>query len=142
MPFFKSNKNKTSSAASTPVQTPRSSIQTTRTANQSNLLTLDQLCSIKSASAFRNPYILVTVKLPIAVPTRTFRRDSRFETGAASATRAHDLAENRYRAVGHFRLLRGPALDLWSYDLEVAEVCYGLMSMLHMGYCSLYPSWR
>ncbi|KAI7817974.1 hypothetical protein BC939DRAFT_532346 [Gamsiella multidivaricata] len=46
MPFFKSNKNKTSSAASTPVQTPRSSIQTTRTANQSNLLTLDQVIDL------------------------------------------------------------------------------------------------
>ncbi|KAI7817983.1 hypothetical protein BC939DRAFT_506944 [Gamsiella multidivaricata] len=50
MSLFKSNKNKTSSAASTPVQTPaqtpRPSIQTARTTNQSNLLTFDQVIDL------------------------------------------------------------------------------------------------
>ncbi|KAF8929321.1 hypothetical protein BGZ47_001114, partial [Haplosporangium gracile] len=41
MPFFKSNKNKTASTATTPAQTPRSSVDAQRPA-QANKMTRDQ----------------------------------------------------------------------------------------------------
>ncbi|KAF9991959.1 hypothetical protein BGZ79_003713, partial [Entomortierella chlamydospora] len=47
MPFFKSNKNKSASSASTPAQTPtqtpRSSVQVARTAQPNTLLTHEQV---------------------------------------------------------------------------------------------------
>ncbi|KAF9345917.1 hypothetical protein BGX26_002600, partial [Mortierella sp. AD094] len=43
MPFFKSNKNKSASAASTPAQTPRSSVQAARTTQANTLMTHDQV---------------------------------------------------------------------------------------------------
>ncbi|KAF9100150.1 hypothetical protein BGX27_000484, partial [Mortierella sp. AM989] len=53
MPLFKSNKNKSASVASTPAQTPRTSIQDTRP-TQINTMTREQVLEIvlKKSSCF------------------------------------------------------------------------------------------
>ncbi|KAF9325681.1 hypothetical protein BG006_010835 [Podila minutissima] len=63
MPFFKSNKNKTASAATTPAQTPRSSMQEQRT--KSHKMTqeeaLEKLMRVTMGDAANGPYILMSL---------------------------------------------------------------------------------
>ncbi|KAF8928691.1 hypothetical protein BGZ58_009450, partial [Dissophora ornata] len=54
MPFFKrSSKNQSTSAASTPAQTPRSSMQATRP-NQTNTMTVEQALEMAMQKSMRN----------------------------------------------------------------------------------------
>ena len=57
MPLFKSNKNKSASAASTPAQTPRTSMQETRP-TQDGTMTKDQALkmALEKAAFIESPY--------------------------------------------------------------------------------------
>ncbi|KAG0366654.1 hypothetical protein BGX24_003605 [Mortierella sp. AD032] len=60
MSLFKSNKNKTSSAASTPAQTPRTSLNEQRPATQATKMTREQALEMAMRKSVQGPMFNMT----------------------------------------------------------------------------------